>query len=108
MPCDQVRTMTVDLLLADRELLNSALDTMGARDARYGKTITVNGNTFTVTDGEIQSDGYATEAETQEAARQVRVAYAQATVKKVARKYGWALGKSTTAADGTITIKATK
>lgn len=99
MPCDQVRTTSVNLEVADIGLLAAALESLGysvtaqsatrlaAHHPEHG-SVSFNRETQKL---EQRANSY----QTPQAASEIAVGYGTAVVKKVATRFGWSLKQDT-------------
>lgn len=88
MPCDAVREVTLDLEVADQDVLVDGLTAIGASVSTYGDRIVVahNGTYATIQGGKI------TVNEGREAiANEIKRAYAAEAIRSATKRYGWAV-----------------
>lgn len=83
MPCDSVILNSVNLELADKDILASAIENMGGR--MIGNRIMVPNGSFQLSGGKLTGD----ERTVGETADKIKQAYSRETVNRAARRYGW-------------------
>ena len=87
MPCDQIRTNTIDVPQMNPGLLDKALRALGATSivvTRLGTSATIDGVNFRITGGRM-----IVEAGSEHLADRVKVAYSRQTVFHAAKLQGW-------------------
>ena len=116
MPCDSVRTVGVNLNLADAATLSRALDRLGVRRDQWSgaQVFTHNGRHYTVEDGQVKGVYSSMQGERitpqdlEDAAKAVRVAYAEEVVADMSERYGWAVEQTDAQGNETVAYVVTK
>lgn len=109
MPCDTVRTIGVNLEVADKRLLEEAVKRLGGSNM----TFSLNGRVFTIRGGRITADFSRYEARAsadvlEEASQAVKRAYSEAAVQELSDRYGWAVEETETQVNEQVAYMVTK
>lgn len=98
MPCDQVRTTTVDVEKMDGPLLIEALRLLGYQASKSGTAIVFyrenSPNRHRYEDGKIIFSGNVAETLKGEWVSQIKQSYSGEVVKATAARFGWELKKN--------------
>lgn len=93
MPCDRITVCTIDFAKCDTDILEAALRNLGYAVYNINGTLVFNTTSgrATIGNGKLSMSGYATEAEAQTLASTIKQAFGAETVKRAAKKNGWAV-----------------
>lgn len=100
MPCDEIREVTVSLIVANEDVLKRALVAAGFKNVRgtlkSGITArTRDGAEFEIVAGEITLSGsYVRTKDAEQVAGQIKVAYSNEAIRTAAKAQGWTLSPS--------------
>lgn len=89
MPCDAVRNITLDLKVANRDVLKRGLKAAGWDIYEYGDTLIINKGRMRaeISGGRIKAE----ESYAKLVAGEVKQAYATEAVRTAAKQYGWSV-----------------
>jgi|SRR5881394_1406581 len=108
MPCDQRRTVSVDLTIANKERLVAALKvdgfTLYSESPEYIEGRTPQGVRFTIDDGRLELEGgRVRQQDAEKVAAQVNQAYTKETTRVIAKRHGFTLKTNATSGQMTLT-----
>lgn len=108
MPCDTVRTIGVNLEVADQRLLDAAIKRLGGSNGRF----TFKGREFTIRDGRLETSYYSGRASAasvlEEASQALKRAYSESAVAELADRYGWAVEETESNVNEQVAYMVTK
>lgn len=95
MPCDSVITNSVNLALANGDILRAALEAMGAQDLSFtatGARFILDGAAWYIDRGQLNSTRSAQAVA--DMANRIKRAYSTETVNRAAKRFGWTVKKT--------------
>lgn len=97
MPCDSVILNTVDLDLANEEILRAAVEALGGTFTSK-REFYLKGERYGIEGGRLTGD----ETKVGQVADQIKQSYSREVVTRAAKRFGW---RTQTASNGKITLK---